>query len=487
MGRPLVPWIGGGLALAALVLGTGCERELDVCGSGAHDRRPSIVLIAADTLRADYLGRSHGESAVSPTLDAFATEAVAFPSTYAQAPWTKPSVASLLTGLHPHVHGVMNHEGWFSRPDDEPGADRVGVLPAEIDTLAERLGRAGYQSAAFVANEWLAPGYGYEQGFDHYELVPRDRLGAVFARADRWLSERDPSRPFFLYLHLMEVHGPYDAPAPFVEAARGALGASAAEPLGDGDFAKIPEYLRASAWAREPAAHDLREWRTRYAAGVVAFDSAFSVFLGRARSQGWLEDSVVVVTADHGEELFDHGGWDHGTTLFDELLHVPLLVRLPGGQKGGRSVDAIASLIDVEPTLLELAGLEAPARSEDTAPGRSLAPALCGVAGDLAPERTFASAAKQDPALYSLRTDRYKLILDTRSGAGALFDLAADPGERRDVAASERETAEALAQELWRHVAAVRGVRRPVATAPVDPGMRARLEALGYAEPRAER
>lgn len=481
MEAPLAREIAGGLGLAALLLGAGCDGDLDLCGEGAPERRPSVVVITADTLRADYLGQRIGEVALSPTVDAFAAESVAFRSAYAQAPWTKPSVASLLTDLHPHAHGVMNHEGWFSQPDDAPDANRVGVLPSQIDTLAERFARAGYQSAAFVANEWLAPGYGYEQGFEHYELVPRDRIGAPFARAERWLSRRDPSRPFLLYLHLMEVHGPYDAPAPFVEVARGALAGDEALPLDDEAFASIPEYLRASSWVGQETARDLREWRTRYAAGVVAFDAALAVFLEHARAAGWLEDSVVVLAADHGEEIFDHRGWDHGATLFDELLHVPLLVRLPAGQRGGRSLDALVSLVDVEPTLLDLAGLDPPVRDPDTGPGRSLAPALCGAAADLAPAHSFASAVKQNSSLYSLRTERYKFVLDADTGAGALFDLVADPAERHDVAAREHETAAALARELWRHVSAVRGARRPAATAPVDPAMRARLEALGYA------
>jgi arylsulfatase A-like enzyme len=448
----------------------------DVCSARTADAGPpSIVLVVADTLRADFLGYAGLGPGVSPALDAFAAEAVDFQNAFSQAPWTKPSVASLFTGLHPQAHGVTDHEGHFWSGGE--GAPSTGVLPARLETLAEGLGAAGYATAGFVANRWLTRGYGFDQGFELYEEIDPARPGAVFARAVGWLAQRDPARPFLLYLHAMEVHGPYEAPEPFVEAVRGSPGLAASRTLSEAELAAVPEYLRASPWARTPAARELREWRTRYAAGVAALDRGFGLFARRLREAGLLESSVVVFTSDHGEELHDHGGWDHGRTLYDEELHVPLLVRLPAGRHGGRRVDSIASLVDLHPTLLELAGAAPPGSH-----GESLLPLACG-APDAGERMALASATKGRPDLFALRTREHKLVLDVGSGAGVLYDLVADPGERRDAAPETLARADALAQRLFAH--AQRMQREAGASpelAPVDPELVSHLRSLGYTE-----
>jgi len=438
------------------------------------------VVVVADTLRADFVGRG-SRARLTPALDAFAAESVGFSAAFAAAPWTKPSVASLLTGLHPPMHGVVNHDGLYFRGEDGV-ANRAGVLPGDVDTLPETLSDAGYQTAAFVANRWLTPGYGYEQGFDEYAFVERGQVGNVFARALRWLAERDPSRPFLLYLHLMEPHGPYTAPEPFVQQARAALAHEPRRPLSPDARDSIPEVLAGQPWADAERARELREWRARYGAGVAAFDAAFGRFVEIAGASGWLDASVVVVTSDHGEELLDHGGWEHGSTFFEEMLRVPLLVRLPGGRHGGRRVEAVTSLVDLPPTLLGLAGLEPPATGPAALRGRSRVPALCDAAPPPPGGRAIASAAKNDSGTWALRTPRHKLILDIRSGSARLFDLESDPGEQRDVSRLQPERARALERELRAHVEALGAYQRTVVSAPVDPEMRARMEALGYVE-----
>ncbi|MCP5039961.1 MAG: sulfatase [bacterium] len=465
------------LAVFVAVMGGACASEEPDAQALAP---PTIVLIVADTLRADYLGYSGLGSGVTPAIDRLARESVRFAQVYAAAPWTKPSVASLLTGVGPTRHGVTDHEGHFWSGEEGGDAQRTtGIVPSELLTLAEGLRNAGYRTAGFVANEWLARGYGYEQGFDHYvDDIPPDRPGAAFARADQWLAQQDSDPPLFVYIHTMEVHGPYDATAPFVEQARRAkLGTSHA--LSDAEFEAIPEYLRTSPWARGPEARDLLEWRTRYAAGVTVLDRALGVFLGRLQESGRSENTAIVFTSDHGEEFLEHGGFDHGRTLFDEQTRVPLLVKFP--DVAARDVSAVVSLLSLYPTLLESAGAT---RADFEA---SSSPSLWPMILDEAPKSPHlarASATKWQPGLHAMRIEQHKVIVDTDTGAGVLYDLASDPAEQHSVASTEPEMAQSLAGRLFEQIEADRSHAHLPKAAPLDPQTVEALARLGYVDPR---
>ena len=447
-----------------------------MAGCGSHGaERPSIVLVVADTLRADFLGHRGLGPDVPPAIDRFASQAVDFRHAFAPAPWTKPSVASLLTGVYPTIHGVTTHDGHFSS-GAEPGANRTGVVPSALTTIAEALRADGYRTAGFVANQWLARGYGFEQGFDHYEDdIPPGQIGAAFERADRWIGEHFSDRPFFVYIHAMEPHGPYDAPSRFVDVARGAaLGNS--KMLSDAEYDAIPEYFHEPTWTADREARDLREWRVRYAAGVAAFDRGLGVFLERMKRVGVLEDAAVIVTADHGEELLEHGFWDHGRSLCDHQLRVPLLLKLPGVRP--RRVEDVVSLVDLHPTLLALAGL---APIPDTAGATNLLPLVLGQ-GAPPTGAAFATATKWEPGMHAIRTASHKLILDTLTGAGLLFDLASDPGEQHSVAAHQREIAGVLAHRLATRIDQMRDRAVEPEEAPLDATAIEALAALGYIE-----
>ena len=181
---------------------------LAACGEGRPEP-PNLILVVADTLRADYLGFYGFDGDVSPILDRLAAESVVFENCFSQAPWTKPSAASLLTSLYPGTHGLTDHEGGYG--SEEP---RTSVLPDSAVTLAEILGERGYRTGAFVANSFLARDYGFAQGFDVYDdyAAPAETpADEILVHAGRWLEHSDQDRPFFLYVHLMDVHWPYDA------------------------------------------------------------------------------------------------------------------------------------------------------------------------------------------------------------------------------------------------------------------------------------
>jgi len=305
------------------------------------------------------------------------------------------------------------------------------------------------------------------------------RADAVFDAAEEWIRAAKPDTPYFVYIHLMDVHGPYDAPIEDYDAIRDSPSLGNPRELSRKEFSEIASYLRKVPWAGK-SGKDVRDWRGHYAAQVHAFDRRLGKFFKDLRKLGVLDRAAIVVTADHGEQLFEHGGWDHGHTLFDEELHVPLIVRLPGGKDGGRKVEATVSLIDVMPTLVSLAGLPA----VDGAQGRDLsAPLHGGVAQQqLQSMPSFATAVKWKPQLHAARTERYKLIKNLESGESDLYDLEEDPGENRkltDDAPALPEMNEIMQAQLDGNAA--RGKLEP-GRGDLSETVRERLRALGYGE-----
>jgi arylsulfatase A-like enzyme len=242
----------------------------------------------------------------------------------------------------------------------------------------------------------------------------------------------------------MDVHGPYRAPEFDYETIRGSASVQTPVRLSKEDWDAIPEYLRKPAWTQAPGGDLLETWRGRYAAGVRVMDRELGAFFDQLRESGVLKHTLVVVTSDHGEELFDHGGWNHGTTLYEEQLRVPLVIRPPGGLKEGRKCRDLVSLLDLYPTLAVYAGAAIP----DAAQGRDLGPLLEGTTKKSEP-RVLLGMATGRPRRGDLRAGDYKLILDLDSGGTALFNLRIDPGETQDLdTTGEADLAERLTVQL---------------------------------------
>lgn len=449
--------------------------------------RPNLIVVLIDTLRADHLGSYGFSGSVTPQLDRFATESVQFDRCYSSAPWTKPAVATLFTGLDPLVHRVLTHKGHLGDPQDYAKRAKVETdrLRNEFRTIAEILNEAGYTTAAVVSNPWLGRDQGFAQGFDNYDDRWRgNQVDAtkVLTRARQWLARRPRDRPFFLYLHFMDVHSPYDASEADVDAVRNSPGLGPERTLKQSELApgmleypKMPD----AAWARTPAFYELREWRARYAGGVHGLDRKLGGFLDELRSDGVLDASLVVITADHGEELFDHLDWGHGKSLYDHQLHVPLLVRNPQGVGGGRRVDTLVALADVMPTLAAVGKAPLPAGIL----GRDLSPLLRADGEDPGHAAVFATGVKWRPEEHSLRTRDRKLILDFKSQRTQLFDLVADPLEKVDRSAVAPEEVASWRGRLEQHVSAMRSQARPIEPpAELTVETIERLRALGYLE-----
>ena len=459
------------LLTAALLPSAACRaRDADA---------PNIILVMVDTLRADYLGVYGFEGQVSPNLDRLAAESVVFRNCFSQSPWTKPAVASLFTSLYPQVHGLTDHEGKY-REEGTPGAN-TGVLSQRATTLAEGLRAGGYETVGFVSNPWVGAAYGFDQGFDHYEDGYRDWINSVVditAAARAWLDSRDSNAPYFLYLHFMDVHAPYFAREEDFELLRESPGAASGRELQEFEMPDVRWHnieVRPD-WATDEMRRGLTYWRALYAAGVRLFDWRFGDFVDHLRGTGELDETLLVFTSDHGEELFEHGNWSHGQTLFDHQLHVPLIVRNPGGRGGGVESADLVELVDVMPTLLAVAGTETPAGAQ----GRDVSPVLEG--REIAPRKiTFATATQPEPGLYSARTSGHKLILDLDSTWERLFDLTRDPDEQRDTMSADSAVAADLRHRLLTHISeSVADGKLETETTTLSPQEQERLKALGY-------
>jgi len=433
----------------------GCERPVapaDIPARLAEPGRPNLVLIVVDTLRADYTAPYGFDQDTSPELARWAERGVLFERVRAQSSWTKMSMASLLTSLWPRSHGIREAQDG---------------LADEAVTLAEVLKGAGYATYGVQTNGWLHQSFGFHQGFDRY-MFPKAggdrRLGRaslwphadrVVEEAGRLLEAHDRARPFFLYLHFMDVHE-YAAPPHLQTFGTDSKGA----------------YLAAIRWVDDAI---LRVREQLDAAGV-------------------LDRSVIVFAADHGETFGEHGVHGHARNVLTPVVHVPLVFRFPFPVEPAVRVATQVRNVDLAPTLLALAGLPVPAGFE----GRSLLPLMTGAATE--PDRpTYAAlgvplffdasvqavvsdgswtyarnatAPEDDPEAYESKA--------VAPGAEYLYDRSVDPGENTSLVTREPAQAERMSALLDAHHAQERkdgvvekGVR-------IDPSIAERLRAMGY-------
>ncbi len=449
------------LALAALLAAP--------AAAAPAPKRPNVVLIVVDALSARHLGAYGYRRATSPRLDALAAEGALFETVVAPSNWTLPSLASLLTGLLPSAHGALlppAAKDWAAKLEAGRLVPGPGErLEASRPTVARRLAAAGYRTAAVVSGGFCRSAFGFGRGFHEYH-----DLGGLAEHIEPTylpLLEKERGRPFFLYIHLSDVHDPYQAPAPY--------GKKWADPAYRGPMDGSRAALRVlqhelCAGRGDPA--DLAQAEALYDGGVSYADAAIGRLLDRLAAAGLADDTAVFVTADHGEGFGSRKLLRHGSGFSDEVLLVPLLVRAPGLPRGLRVGGQVRAL-DVAPTILELAGL-APAPMQ----GRSLLGAL---RGGPAPDLEAVSQTDDGSAL---RAGGWKLVRFNEQPP-SLYDLAADPGERRDLAAERPEVVARLGARLDALEGEARALAKRLPALParrVRPNMRERLKAAGYVD-----
>jgi uncharacterized protein (TIRG00374 family) len=439
--------------------------------------RPNLVLVIIDTLRADHLGVYGDTRGLSPNIDAVAATGTAFHA-FGQASWTKPSIATILTSLYPSSHLAMS---------------KTAILPDSVWTVGEALQQAGYTTAGFVSNINLAPSFNFQQGFGEYTYLAPDYLFGADESSSKlvlynivrkvwftintkrvvtqyyqdsrtvnrsvlpWIEAHRADR-FFLLVHYMDPHDPYFH-----------------HPYDGEAIARVEN--------PDPSAALAPRMRELYAGEVAYVDGSVGELVAELRKAGIFDDTALVITADHGEEFQDHGGWWHGTTLYDEQIDVPLVVKWP------RAVDATpiarapgqARLLDIAPTLAAMGGLPRPPswQGEDLRQG--------------IPEGrpVFAEEDHEGNVLSAVQTNDWKLIRANPGNPRGLapvevYDHASDPREKQNLF-QQRPDETARLQAALDKMGAVAAKeagesRASAADAPMDSATRERLRALGYVQ-----
>jgi arylsulfatase A-like enzyme len=437
-----------------------------------------VVLITVDTLRADALGRRGDAPSLTPRIDAFAAASTSFARAYSRAPWTMPSVASILTGVSPLVHGVVDSES---------------VLPSGLETLAEAMARSGYRTAAFGWNPYLNERFGFDQGFHEFFVVPRPPrpeppIGWVIRRlleprsltdelpadalddlAIDWAGTRGDA-PFFLWLHYFDPHAPY-----------------AAHPDAMNGRQPPPRFRMAMGWktgealllGSEGRSREERAWvKSLYDAEVQFLDGQIGRLFDALRRLALYDDALIVLTADHGQEFWEHGRWGHGQSLYQEQIRVPLIVKLPGQTEGQLHAEVVTNE-SVVPTILSVCRI-------DHDPGRFTSNALLGGDGRVpAPQPILSTATHSYDLSTSIVSNGFKYIRSAEASRERLFDLTRDPRERHDEAYLHPDRVAELRAQLKALTSDAEEVRARAslsdgARGELDEATRAKLRELGY-------
>ena len=430
----------------------------------------NVVVVLIDTMRARSLKPFNGSTRVkTPIIDKVAQEGTVFEACQAPENWTKPSTASLLTSLYPATHGAKTD-----------GA----MVPKGATLLSESLKEAGFATGSFIANGYVSDKFGFNQGWDYYTNYIREKKSTdaenVFKEAGDWVEQHKDER-FFAYVHTIDPHVPYDPPAEFLN-----LYTKGAEYTGQVSPRKTPDQL-ADAKKSPPKvtfnAADKQYLKDLYDGEVSYHDHYLGLFVERLKKLGLYDDTIFVISADHGEEFDEHGSWGHGHSVYQELLWIPYIVRFPGVVPANQRIKQTVSSMSIFPTIMEAVGAPAPSTLE----GQSV---LSWVRGGPPPAAPVAFSDFLDDRRV-IRAGRWKLIL--RGTNETFFDLEKDPEEQKELDRSRypvaaRYTTLMLGQFLgsrdrrtWLRGEQGQGVKLERENANIDETLREQLKAIGYA------
>ena len=454
-------------------------------GHRKNKKKPNIIFILIDALRADRLGLYGYNRDVSPAIDGIASEGVIFERPISQAPWTQPSMASIFCGQYVGVHKVVDYS--LVQNIRRKKLEKIAVFNKSFVTLAEVLRDNGYITAGFSANPLTIREYGFAQGFEHYEdrnSLKSSRGDILNAKFIEWLGERNTAKPFFVYLHYMDVHGPYYARDEFVRPLMEevekmpykrrltSLGKSRLGGYAKGRAAVIAKQY-------ENLSDYLEFWSALYDAGIREMNYHIAELVRKLREMNLWDDAYVIITADHGEELYERGMWNHGVSLYDTELYVPLLLRWRGNLPADRRISGTVRLIDLMPTIMEQ--LDIP-MMEDLQ-GRSLI-------GDInryfptKPVAAYSEGVKFKPNQSTVYVGDWKVIADTSRKNYQLYNIAEDPQEKVNLSAKYPEKTQSLVEVIneQRVINEQLGKGISVKEAALTPEQYKRLKSLGYVE-----
>jgi arylsulfatase A-like enzyme len=418
--------------IAALAV---CIAILVSCGKEAP--QTNVIIIGVDTLRPDHLGCYGYGRATSPNIDKFAASGVLCENAISQSPWTLPSFATVFTSLYPTQHGAMVVK---SR------------MRESFPTLATILRDAGYATGAIINAPALKPANGVDRGFDHYHMTPLDGRNADGTTRDAlaWLDSVG-DKPWFAFVHYFDPHLSYSPPAPYDKLYDPGYEGRIGDSFDLEGFSRVRDVmfeelkvLSAADWNHIVSLYD----------GEIAFtDKAIDDLLRGLEDRNLLTNTLVVFLSDHGEEFYEHGGFEHGHSHYNELIWVPLVFSLPGVLPEGARLVRQVRLLDVAPTVLDILGMDSPRHFE----GASLKPLLDGTGmppaseGCLLPhDIAYSEAIMHGPEIKSVSAYPMKLVHHMLSGKDMVFDLETDPEELRNLAGEEPDRSVELGETLFK-------------------------------------
>ena len=425
--------------------------------------RPNIIFVVVETLRADHLRAwGYGRNTM-PIVEDLARDGLIFDRAISAAPWTLPSVASILTGTSPSVHGVRTYED---------------VIPDDAMTLAEHLSKAGYETAFFGVNSLFEANRNVKQGFDRYygiDEIPGTQLNEQISG---FVRHRTDPRPLFLYIHYFEPHCRYIPPKamrelyfpPTPELTTNRV-------ITDEQLRSMHECFHLNRRSGEPI-YELDYYLAEYDAEIRYVDHLIGLTLEHLKTAGLYDQSLLAVLGDHGEEFWEHGTFGHGRSLNEPAIHVPMVIRPPGGTSPTR-VKAPVSTMDLAPTALALAGLPVP----EVMQGVNLAPIwqeadMSSIEG----RPVFSETDYETFHFRSIHDGALKLIMPVEGGSPSLYNLSSDPAQLSNLAKEHPDDVVTLSKRLDAHLAESVIKAREIGTAsrPLDDTIIERLKALGY-------
>ncbi len=423
-------------------------------------KKANVILISIDTLRADHLGSYGYKQNSSPNLDRFANEdAILFERCISSAPSTEPSHASIFTSLIPSHHGAFF-------------AKRVPI-PDDMITMAEILKKHGYSTVSFNEGGQVSDAWGFAQGFDEYVSLPgigiNHKFGRIVEHALDWLSKNDNETPKFLFLHTFETHHPYTPNERFIK------------DMGNNYQGTIPNKIMVnllkSINKREISLSktDRQHIINIYDAEIRSMDNSFAQLVQGLKDRSLYDETMIIFTSDHGEEFGEHGkmGW-HSHSLWNELLHVPLIIKFPGKRFKGKRINPQVRSIDILPTMLDVLKIKPLPMFE----GRTMMRLLQGKRDGPRPA-VSQQDGMNDARPVTLQTGKWKYYLRNAKGSARLFDLNNDPGEKKNVSKQHPEIFRELGVQLKK---ILNNRPTPVQGSPIkmkEPLVE-KLKALGY-------
>ncbi len=436
-------------------------------GCWKKEDKPNVIIVIIDTLGASHTGSYGYGRSVTSSLDQLANDGIRYEHAVAPSPWTLPSIASILTGILPSGHMA----GWHLDPYTQEDR-RLSRIRSEVVTLAELFRDHEFRTAGFFNNPFVHPGYGLNKGFDTYDYVGGDNLKLrrahqVTEDAIRWL-DLQGKKPFFMVVHYFDAHLAYDPPlvfaAPYLDFYQGEL---------ERPFNPDLDEIRSG--KMELTDDDKRFIKGCYDGEVAFVDSELGRFIDYLKEKDLYNKTLLIVTADHGEEFWEHGGFEHGHSLHREVIEVPLVIKYPGLEGAGKTVEEYVSLTDLFPTIAEF--MEWPISfSMD---GVSLFPR--GGRVEVNPHFIVSENMHFGPQRQCFYAQDLKLIVNTVNGRIRLYDLEDDPHEKENVFGelelpeSVKNQVEKIARDLEEHLK-----KQTPQAADLDKETVGKLRSLGY-------